>query len=62
MTGTKPVGRHWTCAEEEQLRDMLDAGMTAAEVANEAGAHRQTIYARLQHLYRRRSGLRLPRG
>jgi hypothetical protein len=33
MTGTKPVGRRWTRAEEEQLRDMLDAGMTAAEVA-----------------------------
>jgi hypothetical protein len=33
MTGPKPVGRRWTRAEEKQLQDMLDAGMTAGEAA-----------------------------
>jgi DNA invertase Pin-like site-specific DNA recombinase len=54
MTGPKPVGRRWTAAEEKQLQDMLDAGMTAAEAARKLGRTRQAIYARLQHLYRKR--------
>jgi IS30 family transposase len=54
MTGPKPVGRRWTRAEEKQLQDMLDAGMTAAEVATKLGRTRQAIYARLQLLYRKR--------
>jgi hypothetical protein len=36
MTGPRPVGRRWTPAEEKQLRDMLEAGMTAAEAVAEA--------------------------
>jgi DNA invertase Pin-like site-specific DNA recombinase len=53
VTGPKPVGRRWTPAEEKQLQDMLDAGMTAAEVATKLERTRQAIYARLQHLYRK---------
>jgi hypothetical protein len=33
---------------------MLDAGMTAAEAARKLERTRQAIYARLQHLYRKR--------
>jgi hypothetical protein len=33
MTGPKPVGRRCPRAEEKQLQDMLDAGMTAGEAA-----------------------------
>jgi DNA-binding NarL/FixJ family response regulator len=55
MTGPKGVGRRWTRAEEKQLRDLLDAGMTAAEVAAKLGRSRQAIYARLQHIYRKRN-------
>jgi IS30 family transposase len=54
MTGPKPVGRRWTRAEEKQLQDMLDAGMTAGEAATKLGRTRQSIYARLQRLYRKR--------
>ena len=54
MTGPKPVGRRWTWAEEKQLQDMLDAGMTAGEAATKLGRTRQSIYARLQRLYRKR--------
>jgi DNA-binding NarL/FixJ family response regulator len=54
MTGPKPVGRRWTGAEEKQLQDMLDAGMSAAEIATKLKRTRQAIYARLQHLYRKR--------
>jgi DNA invertase Pin-like site-specific DNA recombinase len=54
MTEPKPVGRRWTRAEEKQLQDMLDAGMTAAEAARKLERTRQAIYARLQHLYRKR--------
>ena len=55
MTGPKGVGRRWTPAEERQLRDLLDAGMTAAKVATKLGRTRQAIYARLQHIYRKRN-------
>jgi DNA invertase Pin-like site-specific DNA recombinase len=54
MTEPKPVGRRWTRAEEKQLQDMLDTGMTAAEAARKLERTRQAIYARLQHLYRKR--------
>jgi IS30 family transposase len=54
MTGPKPVGRRWTRAEEKQLQDMLDAGRTAGEAATKLGRTRQSIYARLQRLYRMR--------
>ena len=54
MTGPKGVGRRWTPAEERQLRDLLDAGMTAAKVATKLGRTRQAIYARLQHIYTKR--------
>ena len=33
MTGPRPAGRRWTAAEENQLQEMLDAGMTAPEIA-----------------------------
>jgi IS30 family transposase len=54
MTGPKPVGRPWTRAEEKQLQDMLDAGMTAGEAATKLERTRQSIYARLQRIYRKR--------
>jgi IS30 family transposase len=54
MTGPKPVGRRWTYAEEKQLQEMLDAGMTAAEAAKKLERTRQAIYARLQRFYRKR--------
>jgi DNA invertase Pin-like site-specific DNA recombinase len=54
MTDQNLSGRRWTPAEEKQLQDMLDAGMTAAEAAKKLGRTRQAIYARLQHLYRKR--------
>jgi IS30 family transposase len=54
MTGPKPVGRRWTRAEEKHLQDMLDAGMTAGEAATKLERTRQSIYARLQRLYRKR--------
>jgi hypothetical protein len=54
MTGPRPVGRRWTAAEEKQLQEMLDAGMTGAEAATKLERTRQSIYARLQRLYRKR--------
>jgi hypothetical protein len=54
VTGPKHVGRRWTRAEEKQLQDMLDAGMTAGEAATKLERTRQSIYARLQRLYRKR--------
>jgi IS30 family transposase len=54
MTGPKPVGRRWTRAGKKQLQDMLDAGMTAGEAATKLERTRQSIYARLQRIYRKR--------
>jgi hypothetical protein len=50
MKGPKPVGRRWTPVEEDQLQTMLDARMTAIEIATKLKRTRQAIYARLQHL------------
>ena len=33
MTGPRPAGRPWTRVEDDQLRAMLEAGMTARAVA-----------------------------
>ena len=33
MTGPRPAGRPWTGSEDGQLRDMLETGMTAREIA-----------------------------
>ena len=50
----QPVRRRWTRAEEKQLQDLLDSGMTGAEAAKKLKRTRQAIYARLQYLYRKR--------
>jgi hypothetical protein len=44
----------WSTGEENKLRDMLDAGKSAAEIAVELKRTRQAAYARLQRLYRMR--------
>ena len=49
-----PARRRWTPAEEERLRDMLDAGKTALEISRRLKRTIQAIYARLQRLYRAR--------
>ena len=54
MTGPRPARRRWTAAEEGQLREMLDAGMTAPEIARKLNRTAQAIYGRVQRLYRKR--------
>ena len=54
MTGPRPAGRRWTAAEVNQLQEMLDAGIPAAEIARKLKRTAQAIYARLQRLYRKR--------
>ena len=54
MTGRRPAGRRWTAAEENQLQEMLDAGMTAQEIARKLKRTAQAIYARMQRLDRKR--------
>lgn len=41
-------------AEEKQLRDILDAGMTVPEIAPKLKCTTQAIYSQLQRLYRKR--------
>ncbi len=48
---SRPIATRWTSQEESQLRDMLDAGKTAAEIAAELKRSRQAIYAKLQRFY-----------
>jgi IS30 family transposase len=54
MTGPRPAGRRWTAAEQDQLQEMLDAGMTAPEIARKLKRTAQAIYARMQRLHRKR--------
>jgi IS30 family transposase len=44
----------WTSEEEIQLRDMMDVGITAAEISLKLNRTKQAIYARLQRVYRLR--------
>jgi DNA-binding NarL/FixJ family response regulator len=53
MTGPSPAGRRRTAAEQDQLQEMLDAGMTAPEIARKLKRTAQAIYARMQRLYRK---------
>jgi hypothetical protein len=54
MSALKPAARPWTSGEENKLRDLLDAGKTADEIAIELKRTRISIYSRLQKIYRMR--------
>jgi hypothetical protein len=54
MSAPKPAARPWTSGEEIKLRDMLDAGKAADQIAIELNRTRLAIYSRLQRLYRMR--------
>jgi IS30 family transposase len=54
VTEQKTAWRHWTSEEEIQLRDMMDAGITEAEISLKLNRTKQAIYARLQRVYRLR--------
>jgi predicted transcriptional regulator len=54
MSASKPVARPWSSGEENKLRDMLDAGKTADEIAIELDRTRLAVYSRVQRLYRMR--------
>ena len=53
---TEPARRHWTPDEDNQLKVMLDAGKIAPEIGLKLARTPQAIYARLQRLYRKRTG------
>jgi DNA-binding CsgD family transcriptional regulator len=54
MTGPKPAGRRWIAAEENQLKKMVAAGMTAAKIARKLNRTAKAIYVRLEHINRKR--------
>jgi hypothetical protein len=54
MTGPKPAGCRWIHMEESLLRDMLDAGLAAEEIARRLARTPVAIYSRVQYLDRKR--------
>jgi IS30 family transposase len=52
---SKPPARRWTSIEDDKLRDMMDVGRTAEEIAVELNRTYPAIYSRLQRLYRKRA-------
>jgi hypothetical protein len=52
---SKLPARRWTSGEDDKLRNMLDAGKAADEVAVELNRTPFAIYGRLQRLYRKRA-------
>jgi hypothetical protein len=54
MTGPRPAGRRWTAAEENQLKEMLAAGMTAPKIARKLNRTAKAIYVRSEHIDRKR--------
>jgi DNA-binding CsgD family transcriptional regulator len=54
MSASKPPARRWTSREENQLREMLEAGKTADEIADALNRTPYSIYARIQRDYRKR--------
>jgi hypothetical protein len=54
MRASKPGVRPWTSGKENKLRDMLDAGKAAEDIAVELNRTRLAVYSRLQRFYRMR--------
>jgi DNA-binding NarL/FixJ family response regulator len=54
MSALKPAARPWTSVEENKLRDMLDAGKAANEIAVELNRSRLAVDSRQQRLYPKR--------
>jgi len=54
---SKPLStrRHWTAEEDVMVRNLMDEGKEAPEIARNLNRTPQAIYARLQRLYRRRA-------
>jgi IS30 family transposase len=52
---SKPRARRWTSSDDDKLRDMLDVGRSADEIAVELNRTHTAIYSRLQRLYRKRA-------
>jgi hypothetical protein len=50
-----PAARRWTFSEDDKMRDMMDIGRTADEIAVELNRTYPAIYSRLQRLYRKRA-------
>jgi hypothetical protein len=51
--GSKPAGQPWTRMEDSLLRDMLDARLTAIEIAQRLARTPTAIYSRVQYLDRK---------
>jgi hypothetical protein len=51
MTGPQPAGRHWTRADDKQLRALLNSGMKAALIA-------QTMKRTIGAIHSRKSTLK----
>ena len=58
MTGPRPAGRPWTRVEDEQLRAMLEAGMTAPAVAQKIKRTVSAVRSRKAILDKRVAGLK----
>jgi DNA-binding CsgD family transcriptional regulator len=54
MAEPRPRGRVWTSGEDNQLRELLDGGKTASEIALRLHRTPQAIYSKMQRLYRKR--------
>jgi IS30 family transposase len=54
MTGQNATRRPWTEADNKELEQMLQARKSTAEIATKLERTQQAIYARVQHLDRRR--------
>jgi DNA-binding NarL/FixJ family response regulator len=44
----------WTSGDENRLRDLLDAGKTAGQIANELDRTISSVYSRIHRVYRLR--------
>jgi DNA-binding NarL/FixJ family response regulator len=62
MCAARTPSRPWSSGEETQLREMLEAGKEAEEIATELHRTRAAIYARLQRWYRKRPVRDITRG
>jgi hypothetical protein len=54
MIEAKPAARRWTDTEDNLLRDMLNAGLTAEEIGRRLARTPVAVYSRVQHLDKRR--------
>jgi hypothetical protein len=57
VTGPRPAGRRWACAEEAELRKLIASNVKPVEIAKKLKRSKGAIYARINSIKKLRREL-----